>query len=712
MASSTQANLIGVTRIFHGKLSALRDSIDEYLANTNLGELEDAFNEEPSVDTFKIVKDLVNGSAFTEMIGNMKDTRDSGVYLYRMFQHHYAQKNSHNIRLAIREVELQEDEVNALNVRLMNIVQPSPLEEEVISPANMERNWLFQFGRDACSYAASSTAKLRFHETPLLNDVFAFEFPNFCNVLQLYVRGRCQVPNYNLSLYKMFNYLRLSVPRNHAIWRIITVESRNDQCERFSVRWEWMLHAKEVLDIYLASIPGRQRPFEIGENQHGRPASLDALFNFKELTLYNPSMASNMPQDGNFADMEKACAIYQEDGTGYENFSVLPCGHKFHCHCLVQWLLGAHTCPYCRFEIPTDSAIFNDHVSLRNYRIQAVAVQENQRANSETPNDSGIQTLSHGGRLHESQVNTEANPTPEVDVERQSQVVNGSVQTTAESTDADSTSEWEIETSTDDANEDVAIAAVSTDANTTSDVQVEAEASSEEFEENVETAVDGEAGVELEEDNVSNFGERAAGHDAETLPEYSSTEDDSNFNESVQEEIVVRSYEGEIEDDTQSESEVESEDDEQSESVPSMSPLQRLAMVAFKPLLHLVDSKDLPEPTDVFEMNFFDLLQMYRFYLNRRALVTQLPAPDIGKLLDRLLPQDEMMTKYVALDNSGGGRLSFELLRQIRFTWKDLLAGKRVMDLYIASIRGRILVYVPGDCQIDRPASLSALFCT
>jgi hypothetical protein len=46
---------------------------------------------------------------------------------------------------------------------------------------------------------------------------------------------------------------------------------------------------------------------------------------------------------------EECCICMDSDNTN--PWSMLPCGHKFHCQCISQWLHSNQTCPICRIQI-------------------------------------------------------------------------------------------------------------------------------------------------------------------------------------------------------------------------------------------------------------------------------------------------------------------------------------------------------------------------
>lgn len=48
--------------------------------------------------------------------------------------------------------------------------------------------------------------------------------------------------------------------------------------------------------------------------------------------------------------LEGICLMEFDDGT---EATSMPCEHVYHQECLVQWLKTSHTCPLCRYPIPT-----------------------------------------------------------------------------------------------------------------------------------------------------------------------------------------------------------------------------------------------------------------------------------------------------------------------------------------------------------------------
>jgi hypothetical protein len=54
----------------------------------------------------------------------------------------------------------------------------------------------------------------------------------------------------------------------------------------------------------------------------------------------------------------ECCICFYEHKVGDLQVARLPCGHLFHQACITDWLAKKCTCPICRYELPSDNALF------------------------------------------------------------------------------------------------------------------------------------------------------------------------------------------------------------------------------------------------------------------------------------------------------------------------------------------------------------------
>ncbi|CAN6838184.1 unnamed protein product [Brassica oleracea var. botrytis] len=54
------------------------------------------------------------------------------------------------------------------------------------------------------------------------------------------------------------------------------------------------------------------------------------------------------------AAAEVECVICKEDMSEGRDVCEMPCQHLFHWKCILPWLSKRNTCPFCRFQLPTD----------------------------------------------------------------------------------------------------------------------------------------------------------------------------------------------------------------------------------------------------------------------------------------------------------------------------------------------------------------------
>ena len=84
------------------------------------------------------------------------------------------------------------------------------------------------------------------------------------------------------------------------------------------------------------------------QQQGPPPASTSAL---KRIPIVRVA-ADDLTKDN------ECCTICLEDHVPGELAARLPCGHLFHKDCVVEWLSRHCVCPVCRYELPTDSVVY------------------------------------------------------------------------------------------------------------------------------------------------------------------------------------------------------------------------------------------------------------------------------------------------------------------------------------------------------------------
>jgi len=79
------------------------------------------------------------------------------------------------------------------------------------------------------------------------------------------------------------------------------------------------------------------------------PASAEAIDSLKTFTI--SSFLGTKTEKCNICLKEFRFEENEED----VKLSSMPCDHVFHYRCIVKWLQMSHTCPLCRYPMPTDN---------------------------------------------------------------------------------------------------------------------------------------------------------------------------------------------------------------------------------------------------------------------------------------------------------------------------------------------------------------------
>ncbi|WCJ37289.1 RING/U-box superfamily protein [Euphorbia peplus] len=110
-----------------------------------------------------------------------------------------------------------------------------------------------------------------------------------------------------------------------------------------------LVHRVSVSESYDRAVRESRREFE--DRNYGMVATA-------------PSALRTMMKMVEVEGGEEECRIclegMEEGGFGMS----MPCDHVFHVDCILKWLQKSHSCPLCRFEMPTITGVAYQHVRL------------------------------------------------------------------------------------------------------------------------------------------------------------------------------------------------------------------------------------------------------------------------------------------------------------------------------------------------------------
>ncbi|CAN8297827.1 unnamed protein product [Cochlearia groenlandica] len=107
---------------------------------------------------------------------------------------------------------------------------------------------------------------------------------------------------------------------------------------------ETLVRCKRFVDIMGSHNHFRRQRREKENNEV--PAARAAVVALRAVQVFNSDATSNMG--------EIECVICKEEMCQGRDVCEMPCQHLFHWKCILPWLSKKNTCPFCRFQLPTD----------------------------------------------------------------------------------------------------------------------------------------------------------------------------------------------------------------------------------------------------------------------------------------------------------------------------------------------------------------------
>ncbi|BFG31533.1 hypothetical protein CerSpe_178070 [Prunus speciosa] len=124
-----------------------------------------------------------------------------------------------------------------------------------------------------------------------------------------------------------------------------------------ALRWRWARrHWNEIRSRAAGLLNNINVNFNSGGSLDVNEILIEMGMLMEELSDDNqPKPATKASVDGvNYGTNTEYCVFCMEKMLTGEEVTSMPCSHLFHADCVLQWLKLRHTCPVCRFKLPTD----------------------------------------------------------------------------------------------------------------------------------------------------------------------------------------------------------------------------------------------------------------------------------------------------------------------------------------------------------------------
>ncbi|KAK1628702.1 hypothetical protein QYE76_003017 [Lolium multiflorum] len=87
----------------------------------------------------------------------------------------------------------------------------------------------------------------------------------------------------------------------------------------------------------------------------GVPASAAAMADRIKKRTYHDIEGGDEEGVTGRTTLAAGCMICIEDFEAGDDLGVMPCSHRFHQSCLLEWLGRSHLCPCCRYALPSEA---------------------------------------------------------------------------------------------------------------------------------------------------------------------------------------------------------------------------------------------------------------------------------------------------------------------------------------------------------------------